>query len=139
MQIACMRFSCIIHSGKGQALMQPRHPEAFLPLKPATFLVLLVLSRQELHGYGIKKEVSRRSSGRIDLEPGTLYRLMARLVDQGLIEEADRRPLPHDQDERRRYYRITDLGREVARHEADRVVELADSDDVRGLVHPAGP
>lgn len=113
-------------------------PDAFLPLKPATFLVLLVLSKEELHGYGIKKEVARRSDRRIDLEPGTLYRLMARLASQGLIEETDRRPLPDRDDERRRYYRITELGREVVTREAGRMVRLADSKDVRALTHASG-
>lgn len=118
--------------------MTTHKPERFLPLKPGTFLVLLVLSADESHGYGIKKEVALRSQGRIDMEPGTLYRLMARLVAQGLIEEAERRPLPDRDDERRRYYRITGLGRRVVRAEAGRMVQLADSDDVRALAHASG-
>lgn len=116
--------------------MTPPRPEDFLPLKPATFLVLVVLAAQELHGYGIKKEVGRRSAGRIDMEPGMLYRLMARLVAQGLIAEADRRQVDGEGgDERRRYYRMTDLGREVVEAEAARMVHLADSRDVRDLAH----
>ncbi len=117
--------------------MTPRLSEDFLPLKPATFLVLVVLAAQELHGYGIKKEVGKRSAGRIDMEPGMLYRLMARLVAQGLIAEADRRKVDEEGDERRRYYRITDLGREVVEAEAARMVHLADSRDVRDLAHAA--
>ncbi len=117
--------------------MTPRRAEDFLPLKPATFLVLVVLAAQELHGYGIKKEVGKRSAGRIDMEPGMLYRLMARLVVQGLIAEADRRKVDEEGDERRRYYRITDLGREVVEAEAARMVHLADSRDVRDLAHAA--
>ena len=115
--------------------MTPTRPEDFLPLKPATFLVLVVLAAQELHGYGIKKEVGKRSSGRIDMEPGMLYRLMARLAHQGLIAEADRRQVDEQGDERRRYYRITDLGRDVVEGEAARMVHLADSQDVRDLAH----
>lgn len=111
----------------------PEKAEDYLPLKPSTFLVLLVLSAEERHGYGIKKEIAARSNGRVDLEPGTLYRLMARLVSQGLIEEAERRPAPDAADERRRYYRITSLGRRVAAREAARTVALADADDVRAL------
>jgi len=118
--------------------MSPSEPDVFLPLKPATFLVLLVLSQEELHGYGIKKAVAARSEGRIDLEPGTLYRLMARLLAQGLIGETDRRPVPDRDDERRRYYRITALGREVVTREADRMVQLADSRDVRALLQAPG-
>ena len=115
--------------------MTPTRPEDYLPLKPATFLVLVVLAAQELHGYGIKKEVGKRSSGRIDMEPGMLYRLMARLVSQGLIAETDRRQVDDEGDERRRYYGITDLGREVVEAEAARMVHLADSQDVRDLAH----
>ena len=117
--------------------MSPKHndPESYLPLKPATFLVLLVLTTEELHGYGIKKEVARRSEGRIDMEPGMLYRLMARLMSSGLIEEADRRPLQGSDDERRRFYRITQLGRDVAAREANRMVELVRTKDVRALAH----
>ena len=117
--------------------MSQKHsdPESYLPLKPATFLVLLVLSTEELHGYGLKKEVARRSEGRIDMEPGMLYRLMARLVDQGLIVETDRRPLPDQDDERRRYYNITPLGGEVVSREANRRVQLTQAEDVRALAH----
>jgi DNA-binding PadR family transcriptional regulator len=107
--------------------------ESLLPLKPAVFLVLLVLSKREAHGYAIKKEVATRSDRRIDLEPGTLYRLMARLLGQRLIEESDRRPAPEADDERRRYYRITELGREVLSAEAARLSRLVSSDDVRAL------
>ena len=118
--------------------MSDRTPDAHLPLKPATFLVLVVLTVGELHGYGIKKEVAQRSAGRIDMEPGMLYRLMARLVAQGLIEEAERRPAPDRDDERRRYYRITQLGRAVVKAEAARMVRLADSEEVRALAHGLG-
>ena len=114
---------------------RPTDPESYLPLKPGTFLVLLVLATEELHGYGIKKEVARRSEGRIDMEPGMLYRLMARLVDQGLIVETDRRPLPDQDDERRRYYSITPLGGEVVTREAKRMVQLTQAEDVRALAH----
>ena len=115
--------------------MPKRPPEDYLPLKPATFLVLVVLAAEELHGYGIKKEVAKRSDGRIDMEPGMLYRLMARLVSQGFIVEADRRQVDKQSDERRRYYRISDLGRDIVEAEAARMVHLADSKDVRDLAH----
>jgi DNA-binding PadR family transcriptional regulator len=105
----------------------------YLPLKPLVFHALLALKEQELHGYGIKKSVSDRSGGAIDLEPGTLYRLMARLLKQGLIEESDRRPSPENDDERRRYYRISVLGRQVLAAEAARMAELLSDDSVRAL------
>lgn len=109
-------------------------PESFLPLKPLVFLTLLVLRGQDAHGYAIKKEVANRSEGAINLEPGTLYRLLARLLDQGLIEESNRRPAAEADDERRRYYRLTDLGREVVAAEAARLGRLVSADDVRALI-----
>jgi DNA-binding PadR family transcriptional regulator len=111
--------------------------EPHLPLKPTEFLVLLVLSAEDLHGYGIKKEVAQRSGGKIDMEPGTLYRLMARLVSAGLIAEAERRPVQDQGDERRRYYRITDVGRRTVSLEAKRLVQLTNAEDVRSLARGA--
>lgn len=113
---------------------RPRSLESFLPLKPLVFHALLVLDAGECHGYGIKKSVAQRTSGRIDLEPGTLYRLVARLLAQGLIEESDDRPGPAEDDERRRYYRITPLGHRVLAAEAARLASLVDDDGVRALV-----
>ena len=69
-------------------------PTDFLPLKPLEFHALLALADEELHGYGIKKSMAQRTDGAIDPEPGTLYRLMARLLKQGLISESERRPAP---------------------------------------------
>ena len=113
---------------------KPRSSESFLPLKPLVFLALLSLREEERHGYGIKKEVARRSNGTIDLEPGTLYRLMARLLDQGLIAESERRPAPDADDERRRYYTISALGRQVLVAEAARLAQLVDAEDVRAII-----
>ena len=108
-------------------------PTSYLPLKPMVFHALLALSEQELHGYGIKKSVAGRSAGAIDLEPGTLYRLMARLLKQGLIDESDRRPAPEADDERRRYYCISALGRQVLAAEAARMADLLSDAGVRAL------
>jgi len=98
----------------------------FLPLKPADFHILLALLREDLHGYAVMQRVSEDSAGQVFLELGSLYRVIARLVDNGLIEPASlKRP---DDDPRRRYYRITALGRDVAAAEArrlDAVVGLA--------------
>ncbi len=109
------------------------YPTTFLPLKPLVFHALLALKEQELHGYGIKKSIAGRSGGAIDLEPGTLYRLMARLLKQGLIEESDRRPAPEADDERRRYYRISAVGRQVLAAEAARMADLLSDPGVRAL------
>ncbi len=113
-------------------------PATFLPLKPLVFHALLALKDQESHGYGIKKAVAERTNGMIDLEPGTLYRLMARLLKQALIEQSNRRPAPEADDERRRYYRISPLGRQVLAAEAARMAELLDDESVRALTAEAG-
>ena len=94
-----------------------------LPLKPIDFHILLVLTEGDLHGYGIVKEIEGRSDGRIRLEPGNLYRYIRRLVDEELVEPADRRPTDDDS-ERRRYYAVTELGREVLAAEVTRMRSL---------------
>ena len=99
--------------------------EDFLPLKPDAFYVLLVLLHGERHGYAIMREAAERSSGRIELQAGALYRLLARLLENGLVVESQRRPAADADDERRRYYRITALGKRTIAAEADRMAALA--------------
>jgi DNA-binding PadR family transcriptional regulator len=98
--------------------------EAFVPLSPVVFDILLALADGERHGYGIMQEVARRSAGATRLRPGSLYRALARLVDDGLAEESDERPAPDLDDERRRYYRLTPLGHKVVAAEARRLAAL---------------
>lgn len=98
-----------------------RQPDAALPLKPADFHILMVLLRGDLHGYGIMQAVSEESQGKVQLEIGSMYRLIARLTDEGLITESSRKGGKTD---RRRYYRITEFGREVAQLEARRLSEV---------------
>jgi DNA-binding PadR family transcriptional regulator len=95
-------------------------PDAFLPLKPVAFQVLLSLADGERHGYAITQDIARRSSARLRIEPGNLYRFLRELLADRLVEETQRR----DDDERRRYYRLTDLGRRVAAAETARLIEL---------------
>ena len=95
--------------------------ERFLPLTPVVFEIALSLAAGERHGYEIMQDVERRTDGAIALHPGTLYRALGRLLDQGLIEELDERPAGDGDDERRRYYRLTSLGQAVARAEVDRL------------------
>ena len=101
-----------------------RDPEALLPLTPAMFHVLLALADGDRHGYGIGVEVDRQTEGAVRLGPGTLYGLIKRLVADGLIVETDERPDPEFDDERRRYYRLTDFGRQIACAEAARLERL---------------
>ena len=92
-----------------------RDVDALLPLPPATFHILLALVDQERHGYAIIQDVEARTGGALRLSAGTLYRSIARMVEQGLIREVTRRPPAVLDDERRRYYRITPFGTDVAR------------------------
>ncbi len=103
-------------------------PGSYLPLTPAVFQVCLALADGEKHGYGIMRDVLRRTEGEVRMGPGTLYGTLKRMLADGLVAEAETRPDPALDDERRRYYRLTDLGRKVAAAEAaslDRLVRVA--------------
>jgi DNA-binding PadR family transcriptional regulator len=97
--------------------------DALLPLQPAAFHILLALSGDERHGYGSIHDVETRTNGALRLSPGTLYRTIQRLVEEGLIDES-RKPSRPGNDPRRRYYRITPLGAAVVRAETTRLTEL---------------
>jgi len=97
---------------------------ALLPLQPAVFHILMALSEADRHGYAIIQDVSERTGGAVKLSAGTLYRSIQRMLEDGLIIEIDERPDPEEDDERRRYYRITPLGKSAARAEARRLAEL---------------
>jgi DNA-binding PadR family transcriptional regulator len=99
-------------------------PQDFLPLKANWFHILLSLSSQEQHGYGIMNEVLERTNGKVRLWPATLYGTLKRLIDESLIEESDDRPAPELDDARRRYYRITRFGKKVLGAESERLNEL---------------
>ena len=108
----------------------PRHaappdPSSFLPLRPVELEILLTLAHGERHGYAIIQETEARNEGALRLETGTMYRALRRLVHDGLAAPTARRPHDHDgDDERRRYYTITALGRRVAGAEAARLARL---------------
>src|SRR5437868_14003083 len=97
------------------------HPESLLPLPSATFHILVALAEGDRHGYAIMQDVAAGTRGRLKLNPGTLYTTIRRLLEQGLVIELDERPDPEEDDERRRYYRLTDMGRNVAKAEAARL------------------
>ncbi len=101
-------------------------PEPYLPLTTPMFQVLVALAGGEKHGYAIIKDVHRRTDGKVRLSAGTLYALIKRFVQDGLIVECDERPDPALDDERRRYYRLSDKGRAVAIAEACRMEETVD-------------
>jgi len=112
--------------------------DAFLPLPTATFHILLALADEDRHGYAIIQDVAARTDGALRLSPGTLYRSIQRMLDQGLLQETHDRPAPEFDDERRRYYRITTLGTAVARAEARRLTQLVRMARARGLAPAKG-
>lgn len=97
--------------------------QSLLPLPTAAFHILVALADGDRHGYAIMQDVAAGTGGRIKLNPGTLYTTIRRLLEQGLVMELDERPDPEDDDERRRYYRLTETGRDVAKAEAARLQE----------------
>jgi DNA-binding PadR family transcriptional regulator len=102
---------------------EPKRHE-LLPLSTASFYILVALADADRHGYAILSDIAERTAGKVKLNPGTLYTTIKRLLTDGLVLELDERPDPEADDERRRYYRITPLGRRLARAEAARFEEL---------------
>ena len=110
-----------------------RDPEALLPLTPAALNILLALADEERHGYGIMQEVRRRTGGKMRLGPGTLYGSVKRMLEGGMIEESDERPDPELDDERRRYYRLTEFGQQVTAAEIERLEGLVRAARSKGI------
>jgi DNA-binding PadR family transcriptional regulator len=104
--------------------MAKQDPQTFLPLHPNWFHILLSLVGSEQHGYGIMQEVLERTEGAVRLWPATLYGSLKRLIGEGLIEESEERPAPEMDDARRRYYKLTRLGRRVLEAECRRLEDL---------------
>ncbi len=98
--------------------------EAMLPLPPASFHILMSLAEEDRHGYAILQDVAARTRGQVKLGAGTLYRSIQRMLEQGLVVEVRERPAPEEDDERRRYYRITPFGSATARAETRRLSDL---------------
>jgi len=111
-----------------------RPPRSFLPLKPLDLQLLLSLADRERHGYALVQDIAERTDGLVTLEPGNLYRVIKRLLADGLVAETDRRAVPELDDERRRYYRITPLGGRVLAAEVVRLQALVTSPSVKALV-----
>jgi DNA-binding PadR family transcriptional regulator len=102
-------------------MARAKDPEERLPLTPPVFHILVALSEGERHGYAIMRQVAEDTGGSLQLGPGTLYGCLQRMLSAGLVEESDSRPDPQLDDERRRYYRISDFGTRVVRAEAKRL------------------
>ena len=117
--------------------MDKKSAQELLPLTPPVFHILLALTDEERHGYGIMQDVARQTDGTLQLGPGTLYGCLKRMLAAGLVEESEERPDPELDDERRRYYRMTPLGKRVVRAEAQRLagaVMAAKSKLIGGLL-----
>jgi DNA-binding PadR family transcriptional regulator len=112
----------------------PPRPEDFLPLHRDTFHILVSLADRDQHGYSILLDVAERTNGALRFSPSSLYASIKRLLHQGLIEELAERPDPDEDDERRRYYRLTRLGRKVAEVEARRLERLLADARATGLL-----
>jgi DNA-binding PadR family transcriptional regulator len=112
----------------------PQELQEYLPLPQAAFHILVALADQDRHGYAIMQDVALRTDGQLKLSPGTLYGSIKRLLEAGLILEIDEPRGQSTDNERRRYYRITKFGREVAQAEADRLANLLRQARAAGLV-----
>jgi DNA-binding PadR family transcriptional regulator len=115
-------------------MARARTPHDLLPLTPAVFHILLALSEGERHGYAIMQDVAADTDGTLQLGPGTLYGCLKRMLAARLVEESDERPDPRLDDERRRYYRITDFGAQTVRAEADRLAAAVAAAQARRLL-----
>ena len=109
-------------------------PEDLLPLTPSVFHILVALSLGERHGYAIMRQVAEDTDGALQLGPGTLYGCLQRMLAAGLVEESGQRPDPQLDDERRRYYRISDFGTRVVRAEAKRLAAAVTAARARRLL-----
>jgi DNA-binding PadR family transcriptional regulator len=108
-------------------------PRAHLPLKPVDLELLLALADEERHGYGIVQAIAERTGGLLTLDPGNLYRVIKRLLGDGLVTEARERTTADASGERRRYYRLTPLGGRVLAAELERLRALVNAPDTRAL------
>jgi len=109
-------------------------PKALLPLSAPVFHILIALADGDQHGYAIMQDVAARTGGKIRLSPGTLYGAIKRLLEDGLIQELEERPDSTHDDQRRRYYALTDFGRRVARAEASRMEAVLRDARSTGLI-----
>ena len=122
------------NQGNGEMTMRDHEAAGQIPLTPLAFHILLALLEGDLHGYGVLKEIDQITRGQMTPTTGPVYLAAQRLLTSGLIEESDKRPVPELDDQRRKYYRLTDLGRRVANAEAARMAYLVDVAVRKGLL-----
>ena len=122
--------------GAYNARVKPRADD-FLPLRAVEYHILLALADAERHGYAIMQETEERTEGALRLDPATLYRALRRMVKDGLVALSARRPDPGADDERRRYYKVTPLGRQVALRETERLERLVRAARQTRLLRPS--
>ena len=115
-----------------------KNPESLVPLSPAVFNILLALADGDKHGYGIMLEVEVNTDGQVNMGPGTLYGSIKRMLKAGFIHESDERPDPELDDQRRRYYGLTDLGRKVLKAESRRLVDQVAVLQMKGVLEGTG-
>jgi DNA-binding PadR family transcriptional regulator len=116
-------------------MIKPQQQKALvLPLTPAVFHILVALADEERHGYGIMQDVARQTNDALQLGPGTLYGCLKRMLEAGLVEESDERPDPALDDDRRRYYRMTELGELAVRAEAQRLANAVSAARAKRLL-----
>jgi DNA-binding PadR family transcriptional regulator len=118
-------------------MLKLQSPQDHLPLTPPVFHILLALANDECHGYGIMRDVAWQTHDTLQLGPGTLYGCLKRMLAAGLVEESDERPDPALDDSRRRYYRMTPLGQQVVRAEAERLASAVGAARMRRLLGTA--
>ena len=123
----------------GDSARAPEGPEGYLPLTPAVLDIMVALGDEELHGYAIMQEVRRRTDGQRRLAPGTLYRSLKQMEQRGWVAQSEERPEPSLDDERRRYYRLTEFGRRVALAEVERLEGLVGAARLKGFIPSARP
>jgi len=108
-------------------------PRSYLPLKPVDLELLLALADDDRHGYGLVQAIAAHTNGLVVLDPGNLYRVVKRLLAEGLVGEAGQRSAPDEGGARRRYYRLTPLGGRVLAAELERLRALVNAPDARAL------
>ena len=123
----------------GDSARAPEGPEGYLPLTPAVLDIMVALGDEELHGYAIMQEVRRRTDGQRRLAPGTLYRSLKQMEQRGWVAQSEERPEPSLDDERRRYYRLTEFGRRVALAEVERLEGLVGAARLKGFIPSPRP